>query len=137
MIRIAGIEIRYLQEAGADCKASCFEMRVAPGSRVPPPHSHDAHEELVYVLDGVLRYTVDGIERDLKPGESMGTPCGSVHAFSNPHAEPARALVFNTPGISADYFREVAAIASRPGPPDVVSLASIMKKHGLKPAAAH
>ncbi|WP_235205832.1 cupin domain-containing protein [Cupriavidus sp. SK-4] len=63
---------------------------VAPGSQVPPPHIHTRNEECVYVLEGILRYSVDGVVRDL--GEWMFTPRGSVHHFSNPHNGTARAL---------------------------------------------
>ena len=110
-------------------------MLVPPGSNVPPPHSHTANEELVYVLEGTLRYTVGGDTRDLGPGDSMATPCGVVHAFSNPHAGVARALVINTPDIGAQYFREVASIVNRGGPPDKAQLMATMGKFGLVPAA--
>src|SRR5689334_17799187 len=106
VIRIGDLEIRYLSEAGGGCRMGCFEMRVAPNGLIPPPHSHPGHEELVYVLEGKLRYRVGDTTRDLGPGDSMATACGEVHSFSNPNAEPVRALVINTPDIGADYFRE-------------------------------
>jgi len=134
VIRIGNIEIRYLQEAGAGCQMGCFEMRVPPNSMVPPPHSHPSNEELVYVLEGTLRYTVGSNMRDLHAGDSMATPRGEVHAFSNPHADVARALVINTPDIGSDYFREVASIVNRAGPPDKAALVAIMRKFGLVPA---
>lgn len=134
VIRVGGIEIRYLQEAGDGREMGCFEMRVPPNSMVPPPHSHPSNEELVYVLEGTLRYRVGGNTRDLHAGDSMATPRGEVHAFSNPHAVAARVLVINTPDIGSDYFREVASIVNRDGPPDKASLATIMRKFGLVPA---
>ena len=115
VIRVGQIEIRYLQEAGNGCQIGCFELRVPPGSNVPPPHSHTANEELVYVLEGTLRYTVGSETRDLRPGDSMATPRGVVHAFSNPHAVVARALVINTPDIGPLYFREVGSIINAGG----------------------
>jgi mannose-6-phosphate isomerase-like protein (cupin superfamily) len=91
-IRIGQIEIHYLQAAGEAGDMSCFEMLVPSGAGVPPPHSHAEHEELVYVLDGTLRYTVGSVTRDLGPGDTMGTPKGVPHAFGNPHvARPAAA----------------------------------------------
>jgi quercetin dioxygenase-like cupin family protein len=135
VIRLGQIEIRYLQQAGEGCQIGCFEMRVPPRSNVPPPHSHTANEELVYVLEGTLRYTVDGQTRDLGPGDSMATPRGAVHAFSNPHAVTARALVINTPDIGVEYFREVADIIGAGGPPDRTKLMATMQRFGLVPAA--
>lgn len=134
VIRIGQLEIRYLQEAGKGCELGCFELRVPPGSNVPPPHSHSANEELVYVLEGTLRYCVGDETRDLQPGDTMATPCGVVHGFSNPHGSLARALVINTPDIGAQYFREVAALAGAGGPPDRARLLALMQRFGLVPA---
>jgi uncharacterized RmlC-like cupin family protein len=112
-----------------------FEMKVPAGARVPPPHSHTDNEECVYVLEGVLRYTVDDETRDLKPGEWMSTPRGSVHQFSNPGSDTSRALVMMTPDIGAQFFVDVAALASAGGPPDRAKLMEVMTRYGLVPAA--
>ena len=135
VIRIGQLEIQYLQNAGSGCEMGSFVLVVPPGSNVPPPHSHPGNEELIYVLEGMLRYTVDGVTRDLRVGESMGTPRGSVHGFSNPHGAVARALVVNAPDIGAGYFREVAAIAGAGGPPDRTKLLETMRRYGLVPAS--
>jgi uncharacterized cupin superfamily protein len=108
-----------------------FELTVPPGAKVPPAHSHRDNEEVVYVLEGVLRYAVDDDLRDLGPGEHMRTPRGSVHSFSNPHEQTARALVVLTPDIGAQYFRDVAEIASQPGGPDPARMAEVMARYGL------
>jgi quercetin dioxygenase-like cupin family protein len=135
LIRVGSLEIRYLQAAGNGSEMGVFELRVPPASQVPPPHSHLGNEELVYVLEGTLRYSVGSETRDLRPGEFMSTPRGTVHAFSNPHAEVARALVVNTPDIGPEYFRGVAAIVNTGAPPDRAKLMATMEKFGLVPAA--
>jgi quercetin dioxygenase-like cupin family protein len=135
LIRLGSLEIRYLQQAGNGCEMGFFEIRVPPGANVPPPHSHAANEELVYVLEGTLRYTVGSETRDLQAGDFTATPRGTVHAFSNPHAVDARALVINTPDIGPQYFREVAAIVNAGGPPDRAKLMATMQRFGLVPAA--
>jgi quercetin dioxygenase-like cupin family protein len=134
VIRLGSLEIRYLQHAGNGCEMGAFEMLVPPGCGVPPPHRHAGHEELVYVLEGTLRYTVGDQTRDLQPGDFMATPRGTVHAFGNPHGATARALVVNTPDIGAQYFREVAAILNAGGPTDRAQLMATMRRHGLTPA---
>jgi mannose-6-phosphate isomerase-like protein (cupin superfamily) len=136
VIRVGQMEIRYVQAAGNGCDLGCFELRLPPGSNVPPPHSHSSNEELVYVLEGTLRYTVGSETRDLQPGDSMATPRGVVHGFSNPHAVLARALVINTPDIGPQYFREVGSIINADGPPDRARLMAAMKSYGLVPAAS-
>ena len=93
-LKIGQLEIRYLIDGTVSgAGMGVFELTVPPGARVPPAHSHKNNEEVVYVLEGVLRYTVDDETRDLTAGQRMYTPRGSVHAFSNPHGDTARALI--------------------------------------------
>lgn len=133
-IKVGQLGIRYLVDGAATGGLGVFELTVPPGSNVPPPHSHTANEECVYVLEGVLRYAVDGVGRDLGPGDWMSTPRGSVHQFSNPHDRPARALIVLTPDIGAQYFRDVAVVVDAGGPPDRARLLEVMSRYGLVPA---
>lgn len=134
-IEIGGLTIRYLIDGTATGGMGVFELTVQPGSRVPPPHSHTHNEECVYVLEGTLRYAVDGVTRDLSPGDWMHTPRGSVHAFSNPHGATARALIVLIPDIGAQYFRDVGAVVNAGGPPDRAKLVAVMSAYGLVPAS--
>ena len=132
VIKIGGLEIRYLMDGTVTGAGSgMFELTVAPGARVPPAHSHSNNEEIVYVLEGTLRYSVDGEMRDLTPGERMFSPRNSVHAFSNPHEATAKALIMLTPDIGAQYFRDIAEIVGAPGGPDPAKMAAMMGKYGL------
>lgn len=133
-IMVGRMGIRYLIDGSAAGGMGVFELSVPPNSNVPPPHSHTANEECVYVLEGVLRYAVDDVARDLRPGGWMFTPRGSVHQFSNPHGELARALIVLTPDIGAQYFRDVAAVVNAGGPPDRARLLAVMSRYGLVPA---
>lgn len=135
VVNVGQLEIRYLVDGAQRGGLGLFEMVVPGGAHVPPPHSHTDNEECVYVLEGVLRYTVDGETRDLKPGDWMSTPRGSVHQFGNPASDPARALVMLTPDIGEQYFRDVAAVVGAGGPPDRAKLAEVMARYGLVPAA--
>jgi len=132
VVTIGQLEIRYLMDGTVTGAASgMFELTVGPGARVPPAHSHTNNEEIVYVIEGMLRYSVDDETRDLKPGERMYTPRGSVHAFSNPHDKPARALIVLTPDIGAQYFHDVAAAIASPGGPNPAKMAEVMTRYGL------
>jgi quercetin dioxygenase-like cupin family protein len=107
----------------------------ATGLERSSPHSHSDNEECVYVLAGTLRYSIGSETRDLSAGQTMSTPRGIVHAFSNPFAETARALIVLSPDIGAQYFRDVAAVANTGEPPDRLALQSVMARYGLVPAA--
>lgn len=133
-LMIGQLGIRYLIDGTAHGGMGVFELSVPPNSQVPPPHSHTRNEECVYVLEGTLRYSVDGDARDLRPGDWMFSPKGSVHQFSNPHGAPARALIVNTPDIGEQYFRDVRDVVAAGGPPDRAKLMAVMARYGLVPA---
>ena len=135
IVRVGQLEIRYLVDGAKDGGLGLFEMRVPPRARVPPAHSHTGNEECVYVLEGVLRYTVDGQTRDLSPGDWMSTPRGSVHRFENRGAEAARVLVMLTPDIGERYFLDLEAVVGKGGPPDPAKVWEVMTRYGLVPAA--
>ena len=84
-INLGGIDIQFLVEAqDSDGAATVFECAVAGGAMVPPPHSHDAFDETVYGLEGVLTFTIDGQTREIGPGDSVCIRRGQVHQFVNP-----------------------------------------------------
>jgi quercetin dioxygenase-like cupin family protein len=139
-ITIGTLAIRFLVEAEASAgSVAIFEFDVPAGANVPIPHSHDAFEETVYGLGGVLTWTVDGATTDLAPGDVLVIPRGAVHRFENMGDVDASALAIVTPGIlGPDYFREIAAEidAAAGGPPDLAALAAVMLRHGLTPVPA-
>ena len=134
-IKVGQISIRYLLDGARSGTMGMFELSVPPGSNVPPSHSHSYNEEVVYVLGGSLRYSVGDITRDLGPGDSMFTPKGTVHRFSNPFSALARALIVLSPDIGAQYFLDVASVVNTGAPPDKGALVSVMARYGLLPAA--
>jgi quercetin dioxygenase-like cupin family protein len=134
-IKVGQLSIRYLVDGSPTDSVGMFELKVPPSSNVPPPHSHTKNDECVYVLEGTLRYSVDAEVRDLTAGESMFSPRGSVHQFSNPFDAEVRALIVQSPDIGAQYFRDVGAVVNAGGgPPDKAALISVMTRYGLVPA---
>jgi quercetin dioxygenase-like cupin family protein len=138
VIRAGQLSIRFLLEGSATAGAlAMFEFEVPAGAKVPAAHSHDAYEETVYGLEGVLTFTVAGKPTEIGPGEVLSVARGAVHRFDNFHSGNAKALAVITPALlGPDYFREIAAIlnASAGGPPDFAAIGAVMKRHGLTPA---
>jgi quercetin dioxygenase-like cupin family protein len=134
-INAGRLRIRYLIDGSQSSSMGMFELTVPPASNVPPAHSHSSNEELVYVLEGKLRYMVASDTKDLGPGQSMHTPRGSVHAFSNPFDSVARALIILSPDIGAQYFKDVAAVVNAGHPPDKAALIAVMTRYGLVASA--
>src|SRR5262249_11751240 len=128
---------RFLLEGTSTGGAvAVFEFDVPAGAKVPIAHSHDAYEETIYGLEGVLTWTVDGEPTEVGQGEALCIPRGVVHHFDNRHEVDSKAPAIVTPGVlGPDYFREVAAIvdAATDGPPDLAAIAATMRRHGLTP----
>jgi quercetin dioxygenase-like cupin family protein len=137
-IRVGQLAIRFLLEDKASGgSVAMFEFDVPAGAKVPIAHSHDAYEETIYGLEGVLTFTVDGRKTDVGPGEVLCIPRGAVHRFDNVRTADAKMLAIVTPGVlRPDYFREMATViaAAAGGPPNPVAIAEVMRRHGLTPA---
>jgi quercetin dioxygenase-like cupin family protein len=137
-IRIGQLEIRFLLEGNrSNGDVAIFEFEVPAGAAVPAAHSHDAYNETIYGLEGVLTWTIDGTAVDVTPGEVTQIRRGEVHRFDNTRDVDAKALAIVTPGIlGPDYFREVAAVieSAAGGPPDLAAVGAVMRRHGLTPA---
>ena len=115
-----------------------FELTVPAAQRLAAPaHSHDAYEETIYGLEGVLTWTVDGRPIAVGPGQALCIPRGAVHRFDNDGTVDAKALCCVSPAaIGPPYFREILAVMEEAagGPPDRAKLAEVMRRHGLTPA---
>jgi quercetin dioxygenase-like cupin family protein len=136
LIRIGALELRFFV-TGADTQGGLemFELTVPPGAQVPMPHYHREVDEAVYVVEGVMAYTVDGRRSELGPGERSFCPRGGVHHFANAGKERTRAVLALTPAsITPRFFREVADLVNAGGPPDLAKIGAIMQRHGLVPA---
>jgi quercetin dioxygenase-like cupin family protein len=138
-IRIGPLAIRFLLEGGqSGGSVAVFEFDVPAKANVPVAHSHDAYEETLYGLEGVLTWTIDGERQDVGPGEVLCIPRGTVHRFENNGDVDAKQLAIVSPGIlGPDYFRDVAAVvaAAAGGPPDPAAIGAAMRRHGLTPHA--
>jgi quercetin dioxygenase-like cupin family protein len=137
-IKVGDLAIRFLVEGEQSAgSVAVFEFEVPVGAKVAAAHSHDGYEETIYGVEGVLTWTVEGMQTDVGPGEALCIPRGAVHHFDNTGDVDVKALAIVTPGIlGPDFFREVAAIldAAGGGPPDLAAIAAVMGRHGLTPA---
>ncbi len=135
-ISVGPIGIHFLI-TGADSNGSVsvFEFTVPAGEKLAAPaHKNDAYEEMLYGLEGVLTWTVDGTPIEVGPGQAICIPRGAVHRFDNLSGRPVKQLAVITPAIMGPaYFREAAeAIGTAAGgPPDRAKLAELFRRHGM------
>lgn len=135
LIDFAAFQVRFERDRHQTRGAlDMFELILGAEGRMPVPHYHEAWEETVFGLEGVVTYTIAGERCDIGPGESAFVPRGVVHGFSNHTGEPARCLCVLTPGVlGPEYFRELAAQV-KTGKPDPKVMVEIMRRYGLIPA---
>ncbi|SEN99042.1 MULTISPECIES: cupin domain-containing protein [Cryobacterium] len=95
-----------------------IEASVPPGGG-PPPHTHDVEDEAFYVIDGVLEIMAEDNRYEAGPGDFVFIPRGTVHAFRNNGALPAKQLLIFTPGYYEGFFFEAGSpvIEGRQAPP--------------------
>src|SRR3954449_12510061 len=90
---------RYTVKASGEDTGEAFaliEVLVPPGSG-PPPHVHHREDEAFYVLEGELRFHVDGRDFTAGAGAWVTLARGSLHHFNNVGDRPARLLIVVTP----------------------------------------
>ncbi len=135
-IGATGIRIRFLlTREDTNGSMSVFEVRVPAGLRLPAPaHKNDAYEEVLYGIEGVLTWTVDGTATPVGPGQALCIPRGAVHRFDNFGSVDAKQLCLISPPIMGPaYFREADEVigAAAGGPPDRAKMAEVFRRHGM------
>lgn len=136
----AGVAI--LLKGGAedtDGRWTIFEYTAPPGFPGPPPHWHKKIEEAFFILEGTVRFEVDGETMDVRAGGYARVPPGVVHRFSNPTDEPSRFLGLVVPGGLERYFEELSEMmANEPSwpPADMSPVMALMSSYDTFPPPA-
>jgi quercetin dioxygenase-like cupin family protein len=136
VIRAGPIEVQFrLQAAQTGGGLTMFEFLVPAQARVPVPHSHDAFDETIYGLSGVMTWVLDDQKIRVGPGDVLFVPRAHVHHFANLDTQDVRELSVITPGLlGPDYFREIGEVVNAGGPPNIEGIMTVMRRHGLRPA---
>jgi mannose-6-phosphate isomerase-like protein (cupin superfamily) len=71
---------------------------VSPGRPGPGAHSHEANEELFYVIEGMMTFLVGDQYIDAEPGTFIRVPAGVTHDFENRTRQRAGVLNVFIPG---------------------------------------
>jgi quercetin dioxygenase-like cupin family protein len=135
-IEIGPLRIRFLLTGGdSNGSVSAFEMLVPAGQKLAAPaHKNNAYEEVLYGIEGVLTWTVEGTPIEVGPGQALCIPRGAVHRFDNHSGLDVKQLCVITPAIMGPaYFREAAEVigAAAGGPPDRAKMAEVFRRHGM------
>lgn len=84
--------------------SSCV-IRVAPGDKVWPAHSHPHSEEVIYILSGSGRVLVDGEVAAVRAGSAVLFPQGKPHMLQNTGQVEMKVVCFFAPATTLDNYR--------------------------------
>jgi mannose-6-phosphate isomerase-like protein (cupin superfamily) len=79
-------------------------IRVAPGERVRPAHSHPHGEEVIYIIRGSGRVLVAGEVTPVREGTTVLFPQGAVHMLHNTGTEEMKVICFFAPSTSLENY---------------------------------
>src|SRR5437588_9726969 len=85
---------------------------VIPPRQGPPLHTHANEDEAWYVLEGEVRFKIDGELLAAPAGSFVFVPRGTPHCFQNVGDSPARILVMFTPAGMERFFDEFATLSA-------------------------
>lgn len=102
-----------------------------------PLHAHSREDEIWYVLEGTIRFTIGHETRDAGPGTFAYIPRNVPHTFQV-LSETARWFGIGTPAGLDDWFFETGGPAGAltlpppAGPPDVEMIIATLRRYGTE-----
>jgi mannose-6-phosphate isomerase-like protein (cupin superfamily) len=102
------------------------------GAAGPPLHIHHDNQEVFYILDGTLTIRIGEETVTASAGSFVLVPRETRHTFKNPGTEPAKFLIFVSPGGYEGFFAEMAELFKNAGgqPPEFPVIAATAAKYG-------
>ena len=104
---LPGRRMRWLVAKDAVLANNCSVcvIRVSPGEKVTPAHSHPNGEEVIYIVAGSGRVLVGGEVKAVRSGTVVLFPRGIVHMLHNTGAEEMKVVCFFAPATSLENYR--------------------------------
>ena len=107
---LSGEQISILRSArDTSGRVLDWELRLAPGGRVPSSHAHPEQQETFTVLEGTMRFRVGWRRITARPGQRVIVPAGTVHHFANAGEDTATVAVESRPALGMQELLETAA----------------------------
>jgi mannose-6-phosphate isomerase-like protein (cupin superfamily) len=107
ILSVLGARIRILADGRVTGgKFVAFEGITQPGNG-PPLHRHGREDEFFFIIEGTMKFIVDGKETVVTAGSAVYAPRGSVHTFANVGPAPSRMVTVCCPAGMEEPFRDV------------------------------
>ncbi len=111
VLNVVGETIRILADSRATGGACLIFENVTPPGQGPPLHRHGRDDEYFFIVEGSVKFSLDGKETTVGAGAFVHAPRGSVHTFRNVGAQPCRMLVICLPAGLEGPFRAADRLA--------------------------
>ena len=104
---LPGRSLRWLVSPDSLPASNCSAcvIRVAPGDKVKPAHSHPNGEEVIYIIRGSGRVLVDGEVAPVRAGSAVLFPTGAVHMLHNTGSEEMKVICLFSPATNLDNYK--------------------------------
>jgi mannose-6-phosphate isomerase-like protein (cupin superfamily) len=104
---LPGRHLRWIVAENAIAAKSCSScvIRVAPGEKVRPAHSHPNGEEVIYIIRGTGRVLVGGEIAPVREGSVVLFPRGVVHMLHNTGEQEMKVVCFFAPPTNLENYR--------------------------------
>jgi quercetin dioxygenase-like cupin family protein len=103
----------FLSEAKATNGIYTLVDATAPSGAIIPLHKHTREDEILFLQEGEMEVTINGVARLIGEGEHAFMPRGNEHTFRVTSSNPARALVMFTPGGLEGAYKQIGKPAER------------------------
>jgi len=106
-VSLPGRQLRWVvspEGLKAESCSACV-IRVAPGDKVRPAHSHPHGEEVIYIIQGEGRVLVAGEVSPVRAGSVVLFPRGAVHMLHNTGAGEMKVVCFFAPATNLDNYK--------------------------------
>jgi len=104
---LPGRELRWLVGTGGLQSGQCSAcvIRVAPGDKVRPAHSHPNGDEVIYIIAGTGRVMVGDDVEAVRAGTTVLFPRGVVHMLHNTGGEEMKVVCFFAPATNLENYK--------------------------------
>ncbi|GAD93874.1 hypothetical protein NECHADRAFT_41989 [Paecilomyces variotii No. 5] len=106
-LKMGHLRLRVMEDgSNTDMRLSAAEIILPEGTRGPPPHWHEMHDETFLVTEGTVRFHIPGKPNvDAGPGDYVVVPTRSPHTFSNVGKGTAKIFSTYSPAFYVNYFK--------------------------------
>lgn len=129
-LNVLGMEVKFLCKDKDSHGRFSAMLNTIPKGLGAPPHSHP-WDEGYYLLNGKIKFVLNGQCHVLHTGDFAYAPAGTVHSFEGLSDQEGTLLIIDSPSHSSRFFQEIND-AIQVLPDDLPKMQGIGERHKVK-----